>query len=256
MCVYDAFGQSLSLYGKYFFATLVQGFSLRNKWRRIETSAQLELFRNNQLRVDIACLFPVLLCHVCRKSSVHLTFHAQALHINFCADKLFLQREALTFGEQGAVFVDKAFTGKDKILGAFSETAAGEYIAGQAAGTLLCQQRFQILVLSDALIVGTQVENDFRSAQGSHTAWRNRCPNIFADFYRKAEVRQLEYKVVSQRNLLTADFYRGFRESGATGEPALLIKFFIVRQIGFGNQTQNLAFLDYGGTVQQSAAVG
>ena len=94
------------------------------------------------------------------------TLGEEALGVNLADDHLFFEAETFATGDERAVLIDEGIAGEDDILGALAKSAGTVHIAGDASGTLLTDEREQVLVLADEFVGGTQIEDDFSTFKG------------------------------------------------------------------------------------------
>ena len=107
-------------------------------------------------------------------------------------------------------------------------------------------------MLADIFGIGRQVEDYLCTFQSQCRAGRYRRPYILTQLDSEAYIRRIEQQICTHRHHLTTPTYiHGIRMSHGRSKPALLVEFFIIRQISLRHNTQNLTFLKNHGTVHQ-----
>ena len=101
-------------------------------------------------------------------------------------------------------------------------------------------------MLAYQLIACREVDNDVGATQRRISAGRNGNPQVFTHLNGNAGIAHRENQVVAKLALF------GCRTSAT--EPALLVKFFIVREIGLRNITFNVTIMDKDGAVEEFVA--
>ena len=117
------------------------------------------------------------------KGGVVASVAAQPLHVDLCCLHLTLGGEALSLGQQFAVFVDQGVAAIDHILRALAVARAAVDISGNGAGTLLGQQGLEVGMLADELVARREVAHNLGPAQREVVAgWRGR-PYVLTDLH-------------------------------------------------------------------------
>ena len=132
---------------------------------RFYRTGQTQFTRRNQFRTDMLYGYLLMSPYAGRKRSVHQAFPSQAFHINLTDDQLFFERETFGSGKQTAVFVNQGIPRENHVGSRFTKTTGREYVSRQAPCRLLCQQRTEVLVLTDIFRIGRQVEDNLGSFQ-------------------------------------------------------------------------------------------
>jgi len=107
----------------------------------------------------------------------------------------------------------------------------------------------EVVVLADEFISGREVEDNLCSTECKLAAWWDRSPNVFAELYTETALASLEYHVTAHWHSLGTEVNLCVRHCECRSKPALLVELLIVREEGLRHNTENLAALDYHGTV-------
>ena len=116
---------------------------------------------------------------------------------------------------------------------------------------------FEVARLPDLLVAGAEIENDFCARERQGGAGGIGRPEVFTELDAELHIGKRKDEAGADGDVLAAEL-EGFAlaDVGAGGEPALLIEFFVIRQIGLGNKTVELAVLQYCRQVKESPFVG
>ena len=158
--------------------------------------------------------------------------------------------------QQFAVFGDQIVAGKDHIGSGFAAAGIGVEVAGHQPGTLSDDEGAAVFRLADGLIAGRAVDQHRGAGDGVTGAGRGGDPKILADLDSQPVIRHLpaaEQQVGAEGHLLSQQ--RNHADSGRRGgEPAALVEFAVIGQVGFGDDAEELPAHDDGGAVVQLAA--
>ena len=113
----EALCQARHLYAEDFLAAFVQCGALRYEGMRVEGAGQYKVLAVDKFGSYAPGFLGSAMVAAGSKGGVLAALVAQAFHVNFADDHLFLQGETLAGGQQSAVFVDKSVSGKDKVGG-------------------------------------------------------------------------------------------------------------------------------------------
>ena len=177
----------------------------------------------------------------------------QAFNIYLSYLHLWCHRKARPALQQMAVLKYQCIAAIDYILGAFAKAGTRIDISSDGACALLSQQLAEIIVLANQFVAGRKIEDDIGTCQRKVIAGRRGGPDIFANFDTKP------YAIASDKNLRRegeVNLIAGKAQFGSAqvlnrSKPTLLVELVVVGQILLGNDAQNLALLDDGGTVEQ-----
>ena len=158
-------------------------------------------------------------------------------------------------GQQLAVFGNEIVPGKDHIGGGFAPAGIGIEVTGHEARALPGDKRTAVFRLADGFIAGGAIGQDGGPGDSMAGAGGRGYPQVLADLDRQFIFRQLpaaEQQIGAEGDLLPQQG-DGAGPSGSGGEPAGLVELAVIRQVGFGDDTENLSLMQHGGTVIQLA---
>ena len=250
----EALGQSGRLDVQNLFARRGHLIVGRNEGMSIDGAQELErMFVQRRFAVNHLCMGFALGID---ERGIGLTLGAQAFDVNLCRLHLRLEREAVTLDQHAAILKNHRIAAVDHILRRLAETARAVDVAAHGARTLLCHQRTQVAVLTDELVAGGAVEDNLGTSHRQVVAWRNRCPDILADFHAELHavgcLKQLRFgrQTDGRAGQIDVSRIQVLRRS----KPALLVELVVVGQISLGDDAQNAAALDDCGAVEQESA--
>ena len=110
--MYQSFGKSGYLNGKYFFATFVQFFTFWYKRMGFDGTCQYRFTWIDKFCSDMYGFFIGIMSYVCRKSGVRSSFVADAFYIYFTDNQLLFYRKTLAFGYECTILINKSLTVK------------------------------------------------------------------------------------------------------------------------------------------------
>ena len=121
------------------------------------------------------------------EGGVGMTLGTKPFHVNLRVLNLRLERIAFTFSQDTSILENHGIATINHILRRFAKATRGIDITAYGTCTLLRKQRTQVTVFPDKLIAGRAIENDISTSHRQVVAWRNRCPNVFADFHTETD---------------------------------------------------------------------
>ena len=101
----------------------------------------------------------------CREGGVHAALGAQALDVHLTDNQLGLILEATALTYQMTVLIDIGIAAIHHVLGTLSVAATAVDITTHQPGTLLGEQRAEIMVLADEVIRGGEIEDEVGTSQ-------------------------------------------------------------------------------------------
>ena len=110
-------------------------------------------------------------------------------------------------------------------------------------------------MLADAVVVGAQVQHQFRTLQSEVAAGRYRGPKIFADLHTEGVSTRAEELTTSDRRSMSGKIDRHVGQVEARSEPSLFVELLIVGQVALGHQSEESSFESNGGAVVESTPV-
>ena len=187
---------------------------------------------------------------------VGLALGAQSLHVNLGHLQLRLEGIAFPFHQNASVLENHGIAAIDHILRRLAEATGRIDVGADGTGTLLSQQRAQVLMLTQHLVTCRTVQDDVGTSHRQVIAGWHGSPHILADFHAELHAgSRLEHlRFCRHGNVGTSQIDVGIVEVLRGGEPALLIELIIIGQIGLGNNSQQVTGLDDGSTVEQQAS--
>ncbi len=166
---------------------------------------------------------------------------AHPAQVSVIEEHIVCRQLILALGQDGSVLRKHTVAGKHQVLGGLG--AAGRAIAIDtiAHGGLMLHKASAVFPLADGFIGGRQVHDDLRPIQRLQGGGRQRRPQVLADLHaQQGPVTDAEDQVpshgilpVSRQAQLPGTDGPALQVPGG-GEPAALIKFIIIGQIGFG----------------------
>ena len=177
----------------------------------------------------------------------------QAVHIQLGDSHLIGEEGSL--GQQLAVFGNEIVPGKDHIGGGFTPAGIGIEVTGHQARALPGDKGTAVFRLADGFITGGAIGQDGGPGNSVAGAGGRGYPQVLADLDRQFIFRQLpaaEQQISAEGDLLPQQG-DGAGPGGGGGEPAGLVELAVIRQVGFGDDTENLSLMQHGGTVIQLA---
>ncbi|MNI23697.1 hypothetical protein D3C73_772930 [compost metagenome] len=183
---------------------------------------------------------------------------ADAVHVHVGDGQVAVQGEALALGQPGPQFMDGRLPVPGQVGGRLAPARGGENIGRQGAGRLAGAQQRALVGLADDDVGGRQVAEDAGARERRPRRGRLRGPEVLADLDREDEARPvggLEDQARREIDALAIEQDGVLAAAGGWGEPALLIIFAIVGQIGLGDHAQHLAAAQHDGAVEQGVAV-
>ena len=202
------------------------------------------------LAIEFLCLCFLQMGH---ESGVLSALAHQHFYVDIGINKLAFAREGFCFREKRTIFVNHAVSAEYSVLCGFACACGGVYISGQAARGLLRHQLTAIAGLGGKLIACGKIQQQRCAVQAQIGAGGNGYPEVFADFYADFQCREIrsgENQVCADGNILPciSNFFR--QKVIRRGKPAFLIKFAIVGDMCFGDDTQKLALVEGNSAVE------
>uniref|UniRef100_A0A0N4ZIW7 LigA n=1 Tax=Parastrongyloides trichosuri TaxID=131310 RepID=A0A0N4ZIW7_PARTI len=192
------------------------------------------------------------------EGAVAQAVQTDAVHVHVGDRQMAMRREPLALGQPRAQLVNGRLTVPRQIRGALAPARGGEDIGRQGARRLAGAQQGALVGLADDDVGGRQVAQDARACERRPRRRRQRRPEVLADLDGEDEARpvgrlkdqargEIDARTVQDDSVLAA--------AGGGREPALLIIFAVVGQIGLGDHAQHLAPAQHDGAVEQGVAV-
>ena len=123
-------------------------------------------------------------------------------------------------------------------------------------GTLMLDKVHQVSVFADEFIAGREVHNHIGTIDGGNAARRSGHPQVLTDLDSHTSAPSVKNHVGAKGHFFTSHHDRILASDSsdiARGEPAFLVKFLVVGDIGLGNYP-HLAMIDHHRTVEQVTA--
>ena len=258
MSVDDAACQTHDLNGEDLIARPLHVIALWDEGMRIDATLQHEIVMVDNIGIDKT---DVLVNHPALsigKRRVHPSFRPQVFHIYLRRLQLRLQGEALTLGQQFAIFIDQRVAAIDHVLRALTKARAAIYITAHGACALIAEQAEQVVVLANELIAGTEIEDDVGPGQGKMVARRCRCPHVLTDLDAKGHAvhRTEELWQGGDGDRMARIVERAGTQILSRSKPALLVELTVIGQVGLRHNTEHMAFLNDDGTIEQQITDG
>ena len=158
---------------------------LRNKWQWIKLTLKHKVAwrvrtaireSNGKTRVFKVELQVALGIHVC---GIGTTFRAQTFYIYLHGTHLVFHREPFALGKQFTILVNHRITTIHYILCTLAKTTTTIHISRNGTGTLLGNERLEVIVLANEFVAGREVEDNVCTSQCQRIAGRNRSPYVF-----------------------------------------------------------------------------
>ena len=144
----------------------------------------------------------------------------------------------------------------DDVGARFAGAGGGVDVGGEAAGRLGFDQVTAVGGLGEQFVAGGKVAEQGGAGEGLGAAGGFDGPEVFADLDAEHAVRhvgRLEEQVGAEGDLLAEEFDFGDRGDPGGGEPALLVEFPGVGEVGLGDDAEDLAAGDRDGHVEQAS---
>jgi hypothetical protein len=248
----EAFGKSCHLDTENLLASSLHVTTLGNKGMGIDITCKHKVLWSNGLSRDIQSVSTSLGID---KRSVLTTLSTELLDIYLTHTDLWLEGEALALDKEFSILEDHRISTIYHILSRLSETTAGINISANGTCTLLSQQTTQIIVLTDELVAGREIQDDISSGKGEVITWRYGSPHILADLDTKLHTIACgeEYWLRAYMNRTTSKVYVSRIKILGRSKPTLLVELPIVRKICLWYDAKNLTTLDdYCAIVEQA----
>ena len=150
--------------------------------------------------------------------------------------------EPLALDQFRPELVDRRLTVPGKVGGALAPARGGKDIGRQGPHRLAGAQHSPLVRLADDDVRGRQVQQNSRACERRAGGRRLRSPEVLTDLGSEDEagtVDRLEDQARRKIHGLAVQNHRVFRAAGSRCEPALLIIFAVVGQIGLGHDAEH-----------------
>ena len=179
-----------------------------------------------------------------REGAVAQPVQSDPVHVDVGDGQMAVEGEPLALGQSGAQFVDRRLPVPGQVGGALAPAGGREDIGRLGPRRLAGAQHGPLVRLADHDVGGRQVQQDPRPGQRRPRRGRQGGPEVLADLDGEDEagpVDRLEDQAGREVDRLAVQQDRVLGRAGGRGEPAFLVIFPVVGQIGLGHDTQHLA---------------
>ena len=165
-----------------------------------------------------------------------------SLNVDVGNHQLLVGAESLAHVNHFAHLSHDGITGKNEVGSGFAVATRRIDICRQAAARLMTNELHQTVVLAHKLVGCREVDNHVGAIHCSLCAWRQRRPQVFADFASHFGIANGKQHIAAKRHLAVANHNRSLgRQRGRRSKPSLLVELSIVGNIGFGYYSHHLA---------------
>jgi hypothetical protein len=188
--------------------------------------------------------------------AVTAAFGLEFIDVDLRDEERELEAETFGFSEDDTILGDEAMAAVDDVGARFAGARRGVDVGGEAAGRLGAHEVSAVGGLGQEFVAGRKVAEKGSAREGLGAARGFDGPEVFAELDADHAVREvggLEKEVSAEGDGLAeeVDFFDGSDAGG--GEPALFIELTRVRQVGFGDDAEDLAARDEGSGVKETS---
>lgn len=145
---------------------------------------------------------------------------------------------------------------EDDIGGGFAGTATGVGVGGEAAAGLALNKLGAVSGFVGGLVAGGEVEEHIGAGDGLEGGWRDGHPEIFADFDAEDGGAGAEEEVGPEGDVTEVSEFDELRFGAIGGEePALFVEFFVVGEVLFRDESEEVTSVKEGGDVVDAGIV-